>query len=160
MPSANDSNIAVLLVDYRPAGSDDLHAFLDSQPDAKVVMVSSALSPDNLILALEAGVHGYVVAEAGNQAVMNAVRVAPAGATYLSSEATDTLVAQFMRRNRVGDTGNPFARLSKREREVCKRLVNGETTASIALELVLSPKTVDTYRRATDAHQLASHETD
>ena len=117
------------------------------QPEAKVVVVSSALSPGNLMLALEAGVHGYVVAEAGNQAVANAVRAVPVGAMYLSSEATDTLVANYMQRNGAGDTEGQIARLSKREREVFKRLVEGETAASIAHELELSPKTVDTYRR-------------
>ncbi len=117
------------------------------QPEAKVVVVSSALSPGNLMLALEAGVHGYVVAEAGNQAVANAVRVAPVGAVYLSSEATDTLVANYMQRNGAGDTKGQFARLSKREREVFKRLVEGETASNIARDLDLSPKTVDTYRR-------------
>ena len=117
------------------------------QPDAKVVMVSSALSPGNLMLALEAGVHGYVVAEAGNQAVAKAVRAVPVGAVYLSSEATDRLVADYMQRNGAGDAEGQLARLSKREREVFRRLVDGETAASIALALGLSPKTVDTYRR-------------
>ena len=195
-PSISDSNIAVLLMDYRSADTDELYAFLDSQPDidllgrvrlgqddlepvrdlrpdvvivragnsefsgvetssfvrmqmpeAKVVMVSATLSPDNLFLALGAGIHGYVLAEAGSQAVVNAVRAVPVGAVYLSSEVTDTLVADYTRRNRAGNTGNPFTRLSKREREVFRRLVNGETTANIALELALSPKTVETYRR-------------
>lgn len=195
MPSVNASNIAVLLVDHRPADGDDLRAFLESQPDfdllgcvflgqdaiesvrqltpdvvvmragesvfsgveisfrirmqqpdAKVVMVSSALSPGNLMLALDAGVHGYVVADAGHRAVANAVRTVPVGAMYLSSEATDTLVADYMQRSGTEGAGQ-LKRLSKREREVFQRLVEGETSASIARNLELSPKTVDTYRR-------------
>ena len=117
------------------------------QPAVKVVLVSSALSPGNLMLALEAGVHGYVVADAGNQAVANAVRAVPVGAMYLSGEAADTLVASYMQRKGEGDKTGRLQRLSKREREVFRRLVDGESATSIAHDLALSPKTVDTYRR-------------
>lgn len=195
MPSANASNIAVLLVDHRPADGDGLRAFLELepdfdllgcvflsqdvfesirqlspavvvlrvgetvfsgveiclrirmlQPDTKVVIVSSAFSPGNLMLALEAGVHGYVVAEAGNQAVAKALRAVFVGAMYLSSQITDTLVADYLQRNGADGAGQ-LKRLSKREREVFQRLVDGESASGIARDLELSPKTVDTYRR-------------
>lgn len=116
-------------------------------PDVKIVVVTSALSPGNLMLALEAGVHGYVLADAGNPAVAKAVRAAPVGAVYLSGAAADMLVDDYERRQGVGNSRDQLARLSKREREVFQRLVDGESATSIAGDLQLSPKTVDTYRR-------------
>lgn len=117
------------------------------QPEIRVVMVSSSLSPGNLMLALEAGVHGYVVAGSGHQAVVKAVRAAPAGAIFLSTEAADSLVAGYVQRSHKADQSGQLKRLSRREREVLLRLVDGESSTSIARDLGLSPKTVDTYRR-------------
>ncbi len=116
-------------------------------PEAKVVMVAPRLSPSNLMLALEARVHGYVVADAGYQAVARAVHSVPAGAVYLSGSAADALVASYFERSEPGQQAGGRKQLSKRERQVLQRLVEGESSVNIARELDLSPKTVDTYRR-------------
>jgi PAS domain S-box-containing protein len=44
------------------------------------------------------------------------------------------------------DAGNPLERLSARERQVLQMIVDGRTSAEVAENLGLSPKSVDTYR--------------
>lgn len=117
------------------------------QPEVKVVMVAPRLSPSNLMLALEARVHGYVVAEAGHRAVARAVHTVPLGGVYLSGAAADTLVADYIERNDPSRRAKQTKRLSKREGQVLQRLVAGESSVNIARDLELSPKTVDTYCR-------------
>lgn len=45
-----------------------------------------------------------------------------------------------------GDADNPLERLSARERQVMQAIVDGRTSAEVAAQLGLSPKSVDTYR--------------
>lgn len=116
-------------------------------PGVKVVILSSGTSPGHLMLALEAGVHGYVAGDADEEAVAGAIRAVVAGANYLSKEAADMLVADYFQRQRSTQRGAPMARLSRREMEVLRMVVEGELTTAIAKTLDLSPKTVDTYRR-------------
>ena len=116
-------------------------------PSIKVVITSPITSPGHLMLALEAGVQGYVAGNAGQQALIGAIRAVAAGANYLSKDAADMLVADYFHRQRNLQMKDPFKRLSKREWEVLKMLVEGESASNIAEILALSPKTVDTYRR-------------
>jgi two-component system invasion response regulator UvrY len=100
-----------------------------------------------MMLALEAGVHGYVVGEAEYRSVGDAVRAAHAGASYLSGAATGMLVTDYMTRQERQQFRQRIRLLSERESQVLEMIASGASTNSIAESLGLSPKTVATYRR-------------
>lgn len=150
MDKARQSNPDVVVV--RSAGSvvggiESTFRLRMNLPDIKIVMMSPRTSPGHLMLALEAGVHGYLTGDAGEQAIVGAVRAVAAGASYLNKEAADTLVADYFDRERSSRLEDPIERLSRREMEVLRMVVEGTSTTRIAEILDLSPKTVDTYRR-------------
>ena len=77
--------------------------------------------------------------ESAGTEVVAAVRAVHAGTRYLSAK-----IAQ----RALDDCGNedPLERLSAREMEVLKLVVEGNTSLEVATRLGLSPKSIDTYR--------------
>ena len=69
-------------------------------------------------------------------------RAAHAGQMYLSQKIAMTRET-IMARPHL----NPLQSLSAREREILHLVAAGHTSARIAAQLILSPKTVETYRR-------------
>jgi DNA-binding NarL/FixJ family response regulator len=81
------------------------------------------------------------LARRGGTELIDAVEAVAEGHSYLSQDITERAVAQC--RDPVGG----LARLSAREYEIFRRIVQGFGTSSIAQELQLSVKTVSTYKR-------------
>ncbi len=111
-----------------------------SQP-CKVIIVSvleDGPLPKRLI---DAGAQGYL-GKAGDAAeLVRAVREVARGKRYLGSN-----IAQNMALSGIGGEVCPFDQLSPRELEVAMLLVQGLRQESIARQLSLSPKTVNTHK--------------
>ena len=88
--------------------------------------------------ALSAGALGYVLKEAADTELVEAVRRAAAGETYLNP----TLGARIAREPPPG----PPDDLSEREVEVLRLIALGHTNSEIASQLFLSVRTVETHR--------------
>jgi DNA-binding NarL/FixJ family response regulator len=71
--------------------------------------------------------------------VLAAVRAVHAGERYLSAR-----LAQYGVEGEASE--DPLARLSARELQVLKLVVEGNTSHEVATMLGLSPKSIDTYR--------------
>jgi DNA-binding NarL/FixJ family response regulator len=89
--------------------------------------------------AFLAGANGYVLKECAGQELVDAVRAVHAGKRYLSAKIPAQALHEY-----EGD--DPLERLSAREMEVLKLVVEGNTSHQVATLLGLSPKSIDTYR--------------
>jgi len=127
------------------SGIDAAKRILDSLPRTKIIVLSACGTPEHVYRALRAGVHGYVIKDAVGSELVRAVRSVLSGEPYLGVALDISFGADS---SGDGDAVTPSAleRLSAREREVLHRTVEGYSSAQIALQLSLSPKTVDTYR--------------
>jgi two-component system response regulator NreC len=99
--------------------------------------------------ALASGVSGYVLKSAAISDLGVAIRAVHRGRLYLdvilqSSGGTNLLSLSLP--TQVASGRGRAASLSKRERQVLKRLALGHTYRSISEELHLSQKSVETYR--------------
>lgn len=130
-----------------PAALETSRRVRTEEPSARVILIASNPTSKQLIQALETGVHGMITNPADPVVMAAAVRAVCAGVTYLSQEATDILISDYLRRTSRLSRRAKFGQLSVREREVLQRMVSGESTSGIADALNLSPKTVETYRR-------------
>jgi two-component system response regulator NreC len=88
--------------------------------------------------ALSAGALGYVLKEAAESELVEAVRRASAGDTYLNPRLGARVAAEPL-------PGPPDG-LSEREVEVLRTIALGYTNAEIAEQLHLSVRTVETHR--------------
>jgi DNA-binding NarL/FixJ family response regulator len=112
-------------------------------PETGIVILSIHSDLEHIFRALQAGAQGYILKESAGSEVISAVRSVCMGRRYLSPSIRDTVMEAYMQNRQVQ---SPLNQLSLREREVLQLTVEGYTSAAIAEKLVLSPKTVETYR--------------
>jgi DNA-binding NarL/FixJ family response regulator len=93
-----------------------------------------------LFEALRAGAAGYVLKQAADQDLVNAVRAAGRGEPFLTSTAQQALIRDFLER------GEQPEELTPREQEIVKLIAEAHTNKSIAEILHLSEKTVESHR--------------
>ncbi|HEY8884172.1 MAG TPA: response regulator transcription factor [Chloroflexota bacterium] len=111
----------------------------------KVLVLTMHDEEQYLLQVLRAGGQGYVLKAAADTALMEGIRTVHRGQAYLYPSATTLLLEDY--RDRLTDDGNDgFETLSDREREVLSLTAAGYTNQEIADKLILSVKTVDTYR--------------
>jgi two-component system response regulator NreC len=107
-------------------------------PETQIVVLTMQNEPAYARQALMAGALGYVLKEAAESELVEAVRRAAAGDTYLNPRLGARVAAE-------PPPGLPDG-LSEREVEVLRMIALGHTNAEIAKALFLSVRTVETHR--------------
>jgi DNA-binding NarL/FixJ family response regulator len=115
----------------------------DQCPETHVLMLSMHASPEFVYQALRAGALGYVLKDSAGEEVVAAVRAVYAGRRYLSEKISARALDDYMRER---GPDHPLERLSPRERQVLKLIVEGHTSNEVAALLGVSSKSIDTYR--------------
>ena len=143
---ASESPPDVAVLDIALGGLDGIEAakrIHDLCPDTHILMLSMHASPEFVYQALRAGASGYVLKESAGEEVVAAVRAVHSGRRYLSEKISARAVDDYVRER---GPEHPLERLSPRERQVMKLIVEGNTSNEVASLLGVSSKSVDTYR--------------
>jgi two-component system response regulator NreC len=131
----------VLVLDLNmPEGSslDSVPDIRAESPGTQIVVLTMQNEPAYARQALGAGVLGYVLKDAADAELVEAVRRAAAGDTYLNPRLGARVAAE--------PPPGPPDGLSEREVEVLRMVALGHTNNEIATELYLSVRTVETHR--------------
>jgi DNA-binding NarL/FixJ family response regulator len=115
------------------------------KPELKTLMLSMHDSEQFLFEALKAGASGYVLKSGADTDIVDAVRAAMRGDSYLYPSAVTTLVRDYVERGGRGE--EQFDVLTPRELEVLKLIAEAYTSKQIADALFISVKTVDRHRQ-------------
>jgi DNA-binding NarL/FixJ family response regulator len=115
------------------------------KPELKTLMLSMYDSEQFLFEALKAGASGYVLKSGADDDIVDAVRAAMRGDSYLYPSAVATLVGDYVERGGRGE--EQFDVLTPRELEVLKLIAEADTSKEIADKLFISIKTVDRHRQ-------------
>ena len=124
------------------SGIEGMPALLQAVPDVKVLVLSMQDDPHYVREAFEAGASGYVLKEAADTEVVDAIRAVAAGERYVHPALGARLVAADAEERRRAED-DP---LSEREREVLRLLALGHTNQEIAKLLYISVRTAETHR--------------
>jgi two-component system, NarL family, response regulator NreC len=124
------------------SGIEGMPALLQAVPDTKVLVLSMQDDPRYVREAFEAGASGYVLKEAADAEVADAVRAVADGERYVHPALGAKLVAAEAEERRRAEE-DP---LSDREREVLRLLALGHTNQEIAKMLYISVRTAETHR--------------
>lgn len=112
-------------------------------PRPQVVILSMHADPGMIRQALQGGALGYVIKQSVADELIAAVRAARNGSIYLSSGISGVITNSFFAESHH----TLLDRLSPREREVVRGIVEGHSTRQIAESLHTSVKTVEKQRR-------------
>jgi len=136
---AGQKKPAVIVMDCAMPGMNGLEAtrkILEARPDAAILMLSMH-SEDTLVRqALDAGARGYILKNAMDLDLANAIKRVARGEKVL-----DPQVARSASLKGERDGG-----LTPREVEVLQRIVAGKSNKEIAAEMNLSANTVSVHR--------------
>jgi two-component system response regulator NreC len=134
----------VLVLDLNMPGQRTSLEMIPSVPDAsggtKVVVLTMQDDQQFARQALRAGALGYVLKEAADAELVEAVRRAAAGQTYLNPRLGAALAAA------PPEAAGPPGDLTEREAEVLRLIALGHTNTEIAEQLYLSVRTVESHR--------------
>ena len=131
----------VLVLDLNMPEGSSLDAVPDIRaeaPDTRIVVLTMQNEPAYARQALTAGVLGYVLKDAADAELVEAVRRAARGDSYLNPRLGARVAAE--------PPPGPPGGLTEREVEVLRLIALGHTNAEIAKQLFLSIRTVETHR--------------
>ena len=111
-------------------------------PSVYVLVLSIHSEDQYAVRVMRAGASGYLTKESAPDELVAALRRVSEGHKYVSGSLAEKLAIGL----ESGIDREPHEALSDREYEVLRRLALGQTVGQIADELVLSAKTVSTYR--------------
>jgi two-component system response regulator NreC len=134
---------AVLVLDLNMGGESSLGAIpelLEASPATAIVVLTMQDDPAFAREAMRAGARGYVLKEAANSELVQAVYTVIEGGTYLQPKLGARLAAEDP------EPAGADHDLSERELEVLRLIALGHTNSEIADSLFLSVRTVESHR--------------
>jgi DNA-binding NarL/FixJ family response regulator len=111
--------------------------------NARVIALSMHADKRFVAGMFEAGAMGYLLKDCAYDELLQAIRQVLAGRTYLSSMISGVVIRDYIQRMRKSEPSP----LSAREKEILQLLTEGQTAKSIAEQLQVSIKTVETHRQ-------------
>jgi two-component system, NarL family, invasion response regulator UvrY len=137
----------VVLMDLNMPGIGGLEAtrqIVRNQPGVKVLVLTATDEGPFPRWMLEVGAAGYLTKGCRIEEMIAAIQGAVRGERHISPEVAQRLAVE----NACGKDphGNPFDRLSHRERQILLMILKGQKPQIISDALNISPKTVSTYK--------------
>ena len=135
----------VLLLDISMPGRSGLEILKDlkhESPDLSVLILTMHPEEQYAVRVLKAGAAGYLTKESAPDELIEAIRKVSIGGKYISSSLAEKLAFDL----EIDSGKPPHETLSDREFEVMCLIASGKTVTEIADEMVLSVKTISTYR--------------
>lgn len=134
---------SVLVLDLNmPGGSSlsEIPALLEASPETAIVVLTMQDDPAFAREALRSGALGYVLKQAAEDELVEAVRKASEGKTYLNPSLGARVASEPPPRH------GPPGELTEREAEILRLIALGHTNTEIAEQLYLSVRTVESHR--------------
>jgi two-component system, NarL family, response regulator NreC len=110
---------------------------------SRIIVLSMHSRREFVLPAIEAGCDGYVPKSSTHTSLLEAIRVALRGERYLHPAVATVLMKTFAEERSDAER---LASLSERELTVLRLTVTGFNSREIGDQLIISPRTVDTYR--------------
>ena len=154
-------DVAVLDLDMPQLdGAAVTKALVAMQSPTRVLILTMHDEDEYLVALLEAGAAGFLVKNAADRELADAVRAVAAGDTYVQPSAARALARQLTRRSQRSDERQQYESLSERERNVLGLVAGGYSASEIGERLFISPKTVETYKQRISEKLGLAHRSD
>jgi two-component system, NarL family, response regulator NreC len=114
---------------------------------ARVLVLTMHAEEDYLVPVLEAGAAGYLMKNAADRELVDAVRTVARGDMFIRPSAAKILAQGLTKKDPLTADRARFERLTDREQNVLRLTAQGYSAPEIGERLFISPKTVDTYKQ-------------
>ena len=134
----------VILMDIQMPGMNGIEAtrrILDASPHVGVVVLTMFEDDDSVFSAMRAGARGYVLKGAPPSEILKVVRAVAGGEAHFGPEIARRLV-DFFSTPEAATPEDVLPELTARERDILGLIAQGQTNATIAARLFVSPHTV------------------
>lgn len=135
----------VVLMDMNMPGIGGLDAtkkILRYTPDVKVIVLTVYTEDPIPTKVMQIGAAGYLTKGAGSEEMVNAIRVVNSGQRYITPDIAQKMALSQFKTSEE----NPFNSLSERELQIMLMITRGEKVPNISEQLMLSTKTINSYR--------------
>ena len=150
-------DVAVLDLDMPVMdGLTALKSLVAAGSPTRVLILTMHDDVEHLSALLHAGAAGYLIKTAADRELVDAIRAVGAGESYIRPTATRALASRLARHARHHAERARYQALSDRERDVLVLVASGHSASAIAERLLISPKTVETYKQRV-ADKLGLH---
>ncbi len=128
-------------------GIDTCKLLQKESPQADIIAITMHKESSLIKLMLNHGAKGYVLKNAGQDELIEAIKTVHSGKTYLGNVVNEIIIDSLTHTGKSQRISNPFPTLSRREKEVLDLILKEYTTQEIADKLFISFGTVETHRR-------------
>ena len=139
---------AVVLMDLRLSDLDGIavvREILEQDESMRVLALTTLAKESDMVVALDAGICGFLPKDSPIDDVVAAIRAAADGTAWLSSRAAQALLDSSSECNRAGYVTVPDHDLSPQEIELLQLLARGLDINDIATELSIGPGTAQNH---------------
>ena len=143
-------NPDVILLDINMPGCNGIDACKEIVKlgiKAKVIAITMHKEGSLIRQMLNNGAKGYVLKNAGKKELINAIKDVNAGKTFLDETFKEIVFSMMTNDKKIQESSSLFPKLSRREKEVLRLILDEHTTQEIADKLFISFGTVETHRR-------------
>ncbi len=133
----------VLVIDLRMPGTTgiDVLKILSAEHSAcRTVLLTAAISDDDVVEAVKLGVHGVVLKESSPESLLECVRRVHRGEQWIDRETMSRAIGRVTRRESANREASKI--LTPRELEIVKMIAQGLRNRAIAERLTISEGTV------------------
>lgn len=124
-------------------GFETIRRIISHNPSANILVFSMSNNVTTVQRALQAGAIGFISKQSGIGEMIHAVHQVSSGKTYIESELATALALYATHKE---NSENPLDTLTKREFQIFKLIVEGNSTTQIAERISISPKTVSVHQ--------------
>lgn len=139
----------IVIMDLGMNGVDASRAVLQVQPQTRILIYTGHEDQRFLPELIDLGIMGHVRKSEPPGVLLKAIESLRRGEIFLTCPDPGGCLADLLRRRRdaaeQGGAGDLSA-LSPREKEIFRLLADGKSVKNIALDLCISPKTVETHK--------------
>ena len=134
-----NANIVLMDVDMPLLdGYQTANVIKEKYPWTKIIVLTMFNDNHTIKRMLKSGVMGYITKNSSNEELLEAITVVGEGKKYICSEVQNILLGKF--------SEEEVEKLTTREKEIIKFIVDGLSSKDISEKLFLSVKTIESHR--------------
>lgn len=147
----DNNEVDLLLLDVNLPGMTGIEvckSMRESGKKTNIIAISMFNEESFVTEILNNGAQGYILKNTGRDELLVAIKTVHGGKSYFSDDVTQTIMKGLMKQRKASKKTSLglIPKVSRREKEVLRLIVQEHTTQEIADKLFISLKTVESHR--------------